>query len=215
MSKRLDLVGQRFGRLTVQEFAGRHKQLSYWYCLCDCGNTKRILSSSLRGGKTKSCGCLNKELIARRSTTHGQLLNRLITSIYRIWHHMMQRCYNPKDNDYKNYGGRGIRVCERWHKFENFFADMGNPPEGMTLDRKDNDGDYCLENCRWATREEQNNNTRKNVWYEHNGERKTIAQWARSMCIKVSTLGMRLNKYGWSVERALTTKVRGRNYANV
>jgi hypothetical protein len=121
---------------------------------------------------------------------------------------MMQRCYNPKHRDYRYWGGRGIRVCERWHSFENFYEDMGNPPEGMTLDRKDNSGDYCKENCRWATKEEQQNNTRYNVWLEHEGERRTIAQWAREIGMNVGTLGARLNVYGWSIERALTTPVR-------
>ena len=121
---------------------------------------------------------------------------------------MLARCYNPKNKYYKNYGGRGVRVCERWHIFENFYADMGDPPEGMTLDRKDNDGDYCKENCHWATREEQMNNMRNNVWYEYQGENKTLTQWARHLDMKVITLWSRLNVSRWSIERAFTTPVK-------
>jgi hypothetical protein len=122
---------------------------------------------------------------------------------------MIQRCYNPNNKGYKNYGGRGIKVCARWlESFENFYEDMGDCPKGLTLDRKDNDGDYTSENCRWATKEEQQNNTRINVWITYVGETKTRTQWERSLGMRPGLLNNRLNKDGWSIEKALTTSVR-------
>jgi hypothetical protein len=122
-----------------------------------------------------------------------------------VWQNMIRRCYEPNKKDYKNYGGRGIGVCSRWlESFENFYVDMGDCPEGMTLDRKNNDGNYCKENCRWATKIEQMNNKRSNVWKEYKGERKTVAQWARSLDIHEGTLRTRFRS-GWSVDRAFNT----------
>jgi len=204
MGKFIDLVGQRFGRLVVMELIGRINNNIRWNCICDCGKTTIVQGGNLPNGNTKSCGCYRKEQTSERITIHGHLKNKLITRIYKCWQHMMERCYNSSCKEYKYYGGRGIKVCERWHKFENFYKDMGNKPEGMTLDRKNNDGDYCLENCRWATKEEQANNKRNNHWIEYQGETKTLAQWARSLDIKAATLGRRL-RVGWSIERALTT----------
>ena len=211
MGKFIDLTGQKFGRLTVRELFGRNKHHQIiWNCVCDCGNTKKVNGGPLRSGVIKSCGCYNREQSKKANTTHGQLKNRSMSSIYNCWHGMIQRCTNPKCKTYKHYGGRGIKVCERWYKFENFYEDMGERPPGMTLDRKDNDGDYCKENCRWITQEEQRNNMRSNVWIEHNGERKTRTQWARSLNINVSTLRARLNSPNWSIGRALNTPVLSR-----
>jgi hypothetical protein len=120
---------------------------------------------------------------------------------------MMQRCYNSKNSGYKNYGGRGIKVCDRWHTFENFFEDMGKRPKGLTLDRKDNNGDYCLENCRWATAKEQMNNNRNNNWLTHEGETRNITQWAGIIGISRNTLGKRLNFYKWSIEKTLSASL--------
>ena len=202
--KFIDITGQRFGRLTVQEFDGREDTHYYWKCVCDCGNVRRVGRTHLRNGHTKSCGCLSKEVTSKRSIIHGHCRDGLISLVYTAWTLMMQRCYNHNHPFYKNYGGRGIKVCERWHTFENFYEDMGERPLGMTLDRKDNDGDYCKENCRWATREEQANNRRSNVWYTHEGETKTIAQWAHFLGMRDGTLRQRLKKNGWSMERAIS-----------
>jgi hypothetical protein len=208
MGKRLDLVGQRFGRLTVISDVGNRHHESLWECICDCGNTTLVICNNLRRGTTKSCGCYMKERTRDVSTTHGQSRVGLTTLVYMCWGSMMKRCYNSKHRDFKYYGGRGIKVCERWHKFENFFEDMGNPPEGMTLDRIDNDGDYTPENCRWATWEEQQNNRGNNHWVEFKGERKTVTQWERSLGMNKNTLWRRLYR-GWSIEQALTTPVGG------
>lgn len=159
------LVGRKFGRLKVVERRGsnrRHNAL--WLCICECGKETTVESGKLLGGKTKSCGCLHRDVIR----THGKSRTRT----YRIWMHMRQRCENPTDPvQWANYGGRGIKVCKRWRSYENFLADMGEAPAGMTLDRIDNDGNYKPGNCRWATRHEQLNNTRRNKFVTINGER--------------------------------------------
>ena len=205
---RIEMVGKKFGRLTVLRDDGyiRPKKPAY-HCVCECGNTTRVDGSFLRTGKTKSCGCLRQEVAARSvramNTTHGKFGTR----IYRIWTMMIQRTCNPRTKEYKRYGGRGIRVTEAWKHFENFYADMGDPPtEEHTLDRLDTDGDYCKANCRWATVVEQQNNRRDNVFLEWNGRKQTLAQWAREVGLNPSTLSRRLGA-GWKLEEALTTPV--------
>jgi len=159
----LDLTGQRFGRLVaIKAIEKRNGNCSIiWRCLCDCGNEHFAASCCLRSGHCKSCGCLQKEQGAQNGrksrTTHGMRK----TPIYEIWKAMNQRCKNPKNKDFKNYGGRGITVCDRWHSFESFYADVGDPPEGMSIDRwPDNDGNYELANFRWASPKQQANNRR-------------------------------------------------------
>lgn len=131
---------------------------------------------------------------------------RLVNSKSGIWRDMHRRCYDRSRKEYHRYGGRGIKVCQRWHNFENFFADMGERPSGMSLDRIDNDGDYSPENCRWATVKEQNNNTRANRVITFNGESKSMTQWAEEVGIKVGTIWMRLH-LGWSIEETLQKPV--------
>ena len=199
----IDLTGQEFGRLIVQELIGKNKhgQLT-WSCLCACGSTKSVQGAELKSGDTKSCGCLRREL----RTKHGQA--KVMTREYRSWSGMKDRCNNPNRPKYKDYGGRGRKVCDRWlHSFENFFEDMGPCPPGMTLDRIDNDGDYEPGNCRWATRKEQQNNRRITKWYEYNGERKTVIQLAMILGMEEHTLYCRLHR-GWSEDRAFNTLVR-------
>jgi hypothetical protein len=206
----INLTGQRFDRLLVQEFAGMSKNCqSMWTCICDCGNTKSILGQSLRNGKTRSCGCYKKEQIIKANTTHGQARRGFKTRAYRIWLTMLQRGTNPKTNYFKNYEPGNENVCNKWLTFEGFYEDMGDCPKGMTLDRKDNIKGYYKENCRWATPKEQSSNRKSNVYKTYKEETKTISQWAEHLNMPFTTLWNRLNTYGWSIERALTTPVGG------
>lgn len=158
------LEGRRFGRLLVVSRAAnpRNKRKSHWLCRCECGTEKIVLGGSLTQGRSRSCGCLNREIVREMSTTHGAALAGRQSRTYRIWCAMKTRCYNPSVANWPLYGGRGIAVCERWRtSFPMFLRDMGEAPPGRSIDRKDNDGNYEPGNCRWATRLEQNRNTRR------------------------------------------------------
>lgn len=198
-----DIEGQKFGRLTVLGFMGDRK----WLCKCDCGNQKAIAARHFKNGSTTSCGCHRIKRIKESNTTHGHTVGREVSRVYNIWLAMMQRCYDMNCKAYYNYGGRGITVCERWMKFENFLADMGEPSPGMSIDRKNNNEGYCYENCRWTTSKEQANNRRSNHLLTFKGKTQTIAQWAEETGINRATIESRINKYGWTPEQALTKKL--------
>ncbi len=201
MSKRIDLAGKRFGRLLVIRYNHTDKGNAFWYVRCDCGNIKTIIGKLLKNGESKSCGCLRVELATNASTKHGMANSPENVS----WQNMLQRCHNPKNNSFGDYGGRGIRVCERWKSFENFFADMGKRPAGMTLERKDNGGDYEPGNCCWGSRKVQNNNKRNNVIIIHNGKSRNIAQWAKETGIAYATM---LYRYRRGLSKSLIFKKR-------
>ena len=150
----IDETGNRHGRLSVTARADSTKRGAQWSCVCDCGNRVDVSGSQLRNGKTRSCGCLARDL----NTKHGESSRR--TPEYSTWHAMLKRCTNPNATGYDNYGGRGIAVCDRWRRYENFLADMGRRPLGTSIDRRDNDGNYEPGNCRWATAIEQSRNMR-------------------------------------------------------
>jgi len=156
----VDLTGQRFGRWQVLALHPERKRqgryYAIWLCRCDCGSEGIVVASKLRSGWSKSCGCLRRETTVKRNTKHGLSHTRA----YQVWRNMKVRCFNPRYRDYSCYGGRGITVCERWLILENFYADMGDPPPGMSLDRIDPDGNYQPGNCRWATAAEQIANRR-------------------------------------------------------
>jgi len=203
--KKLDLTGQRFGRLTVLKEAGRTKwKQIIWHCLCDCGNYKNIVSFSLKNGDSKSCSCFSREEAARRETTHG--LSK--TSTFHIWHTMRAQCYNINASSYYLYGARGIKICKRWHKFENFISDMGIRPIGKSIERRNNNKGYFPENCYWATRKEQSRNTRRNRLITYKNKTFCIAEWEERLNFSKKLIWQRLFRDHWSIEKALTTPIK-------
>ena len=204
-------AGMKFGKLhaleELKERGARNGKL--WACACECGTVKKILATSLRSGNSKSCGCVAVEKTKARVTKHGQS----DSLVHHVWRSMKQRCLNPRSKSFPNYGGRGIKVCDRWLVFENFLNDMGPRPEGGTLERVDNDGGYCPENCRWAPRKEQQLNTRRSNKVTAFGETKTTAEWSEDprCAVAVKALRKRIAR-GVSAELAISTpsgKLRG------
>lgn len=203
MGARLKLGGRIVGRLTVLECADVRHGKSYWRCQCECGGLAVVQGKSLAKGTTRSCGCLRVESAKARRFSHGMSH----TVMHVLWSGMVSRCTDKNHDGYKNYGARGIYVCERWsgpQGFNNFIADMGDrPSKEHSIDRKDNSGPYSPENCRWATRLEQSLNTRRARVYEWGGERKTLRQWSISLGVNYDALRYRMDA-GWPVQRAFT-----------
>lgn len=174
-----------------------------WVFVCDCGKEVHALAASVKRGQTKSCGCYHREKLSLRRKSHGLSKSRE----FRIWAGIFSRCTNPNATGYKNYGGRGIKVCEQWRSFERFLADMGFPKAGESIDRKNNDGDYSPENCRWATKLEQTSNKRNNTTVTIGSETHHMAEWARITGMSLSTIYARL-KRGLSHENAIISPLR-------
>ncbi len=190
-------VGQVFGRWTVQGSAERSSNGSLmWRCLCECGTVASVYSHDVRSGKSRSCGCLQRD-VARTHGQHG-------TRTHDAWTNMKARCNSPKATGYEHYGGRGIKVCKRWDKFENFLADMGECPPGLTIERKNNEGNYCKSNCCWATQAEQQRNKRTAITGMYQGKRWRMLDLAREHGIKPSTAYNRIHR-GQSFIAACTT----------
>lgn len=191
--KRTNLVNLRFGRLVVRENLGCDSHGNrHWLCECDCGSFKKIFQGSLLNKKTLSCGCLQRERTSEANTQHSYSTEPL----HRIWRAIKYRCYGKNGKFYKYYGGRGISVCDSWRtsylEFRSWALASGYK-EGLTIDRIDGDGDYCPENCRWATRLEQANNIRTNIHIEWNGQVHTITEWA-------SILGISRSAFYWRIK---------------
>lgn len=205
MSQFVDITGHRFSRLVaVRLLPERSPQgRTLWECKCDCGQTLTATSNALRRENTRSCGCLARSLTASRSTKHG----KSNSPEYAIWAAMRNRCTNPNDRNYKNYGGRGITLCEQWQSFASFYADMGGrPSSNHSIERVNNDGPYSPDNCIWATPEEQQLNRRTARLITFNGQTHNLATWAKRTGIRVTCILHRLDA-GWTVERALTESV--------
>ncbi len=163
----LDHAGQRFGRWLVLRFIDRANRATRWLCRCNCGTERVVSGDSLRRGRSTNCGCARAETAANtarsRFTKHGNTANEITSTEYHSWAGMIARCTNPKHASFHNYGGRGIKVCGRWRSsFAAFLADMGQKPSrAYSIDRINNDGNYTPRNCRWATRKEQSDNSRR------------------------------------------------------
>lgn len=208
MSKFIDLTGQRFNRWVALSYEGDAR----WLCKCDCGTIKKVHRSHLKSGKSKSCGCLSREIasnsICMRNKTHGLYESNL--RLYNIWHSIKQRCYYDKNINYRNYGGRGITLCDEWlNNFKSFYDwamkngyDKNAPRGKCTIDRIDVNGNYEPNNCRWVTQKQQSRNKRTNRFITCNGETKTIADWCEEKGLCHTTICDRL-KAGYSEEQAI------------
>lgn len=194
MSRPIDLTGQRFGRLVVigrveNSTDGRAR----WTCACDCGNKCVVVGTKLRSGEKKSCGCLMREWQHTSHSSHGMSDSRL----YSIWRSMRNRCKNPGDRHYKDYGGRGIKVCNEWESSFTAFltwAVQAGYQDGLTIDRIDVNGDYSPQNCQWATRLEQSRNKRNSRLLELCGETKTLSEWAEITGVSLNLISGRYTR---------------------
>jgi len=199
MGKEIDITGQKFNRLTAIKFSHREEpRCHFWIFKCDCGVVKSIRKSHVVNNKTTSCGCYSQE---RKDKMKIGAITR--NPIYNIWDKMKARCLNKNNPAYKYYGGRGIKICDRWlNSFENFLEDMGERPSRSSVDRIDNNKGYFKENCRWATWHQQSRNTRRNKNYTINGVTLCATDWAIKYNVNNFLVFLRLRR-GWSIERAL------------
>ena len=198
-------AGDRFGRLVIVSelepaINPSGKATRMFLAKCDCGNETKARIQHLRSGRIRSCGCLHDEF----HITHAKSKTRE----YRIWVGIKSRCNNPKNRAYADYGLRGVSLSDKWAKsFDQFYADMGDCPEGMSIDRVNNDGNYEKSNCRWATRHEQSRNTSRNINITFDGITLTLMDWAKRLNVPYYRLRNRIKELGWSIDRAFTEGV--------
>ena len=207
MSNFKDLTGLRFGRWTVIERSTNKGNQTMWHCKCDCGTERNVNAYALVHNGSNCCGCIHKENPNRK--THGMSRDFISSE----WRGMKSRCYNPNNKSYYDYGGRGIKVCEKWKDdLQSFYDDVSKlehfGEKGYTLDRINNDADYEPNNVRWATKSEQNTNKRNNINITYNGKTQCLKLWAEELNIPYLTLYKRINKLNWDINKALTTPVK-------
>lgn len=208
MPNLIDLTGKMFGRWTVlredgrKQMGGHNDRKVMWLCHCECGIERSVQAGNLLSGLTKSCGCLNLELCKSRATTHGMSDTRE----FKNWLLMIDRCTNKNNKRWNRYGGRGIKVCARWLDFSLFYADMGNKPKGLTIERINNDGNYEPGNCRWATPTEQQRNKRSNRILEAFGRKQILAEWERELGMSASLLHYHLRSGIKTLEQIITER---------
>lgn len=209
--KDTDVIGKKFNMLTALSQEPTINYVKKFRCICDCGNYTVVEKSRLINGVIKSCGCLTKKSVSERAKIHGDNTLNGQKRLYRIWHNMKQRCKNQNNHNFERYGGRGITFCKEWENYKNFkkWSEENGYEENLFLDRINNDGDYCPENCRWVDSDIQMNNTRRNVFVEYKGEKFTLAQLAKKYNLKYSTLQTRIKKLGYSIEKAVETPMSG------
>lgn len=201
----IDLTGQRFGKQVALEKVGSSKDgRATWLCRCDCGQEITTTSANLIRGHTKSCGCFRKERVTEAHQTHGDGSHINRNRLYHIWADIKNRCNSPNCRAYKNYGGRGIHVCEEWQNYSAFkqWAFQNGYNEELTIDRIDVNKDYSPSNCRWVSKHEQCQNKRNSRKISYNGETKTLSQWAIELRIPRTTFAHRLDD-GWNIEEAM------------
>ena len=205
MSKLVDITGKRYGNLVViKRVENAPNGVAVWECLCDCGNTVTVRGGNLKSGAVKSCGCRRKN--AKPTLRHNMSNSKL----YRTWAAVKRRCNTPSDKNYKNYGGRGIKMCEEWNNsFEAFmnWAISNGYSDSLTIERIDVNGNYCPENCTWIPANEQQNNRRTCYSITYNGKTQTLIDWCSELNLPYKLIHNRIHKLGWKFERAISEPV--------
>lgn len=202
MGKLIDMTGNRYGRLTVLSDCGTHPRCHKLYLtICDCGESKAIIGSHMASGKISSCGCLKRESDSKKFLKHGKFKDKE----YSIWLAMRDRCINPNNKNYINYGARGITVAKEWDDYSVFINDMGKRPMGHSLERLENSKGYSKDNCKWATVKEQVRNTRQNINITYDGKTMCLTDWADELGLPRPTLHYRIHA-GWDLDKALTKR---------
>lgn len=193
-----DLSGLRFGRLVVRGFSPDATRDTRWVCACDCGSVVTVIGQAMIRGLTRSCGCLNAEAVRARAIRHAQAGHRSVdrTGAYKSWASMMTRCEWAASKNWQHYGAKGIRVCEKWRDFSGFYEDMGDRPDGCSIDRIDGSKGYEPGNCRWATREQQNLNTSRTIKVVYRGELVTVDSLCRSLGLSKAAVRARASRRG-------------------